>query len=175
MQTSSLSLSQSFSIHEHIKNRIQYMNNQKKKGLAYGLWIPALFILIGWAACNQQVEKEETQQEPAAEQIMNPGQVDEMPDMEGGMQALMEFITKEVKYPEAMKEKGESARVMVSFVVKADGSVDQIEALPDDQVDDLFKEEAVRAVNQMPDWKPGMKDGQPVSVKMVLPISFRAQ
>jgi protein TonB len=33
-------------------------------------------------------------------------------------------------------------------------------------------EEALRVVSSLPDWTPGKREGEPVNVKMVLPITF---
>ena len=152
------------------------MYQTRTRSKLYWAWAPVLALVLGFAACNQDAVtneggQEETSPSGTQEEIMNAGQVDEMPEMEGGMQALMDFMMAEVKYPESMKEEGAEARVIVEFTVKPDGSVANIHAL-EGEADDAFKEEAVRAVSTMPNWSPGTKDGKAVAVKMVLPITF---
>jgi len=150
------------------------MDQSKSHSKLYWAWIPVLSVIIGFAACNQESTKEDpaqTETGATQEQTLNAGQVDEMPEMQGGMEALMNFMMEEVKYPESMKEVGTEAKVVVEFTVKADGTVGDIHAIEGD-ANDAFKEEAVRAVSSMPNWEPGTKEGKPVAVKMVLPINF---
>ena len=42
-------------------------------------------------------------------------------------------------------------------------------------VDPDLDKEALRVINSMPKWKPGMQKGEPVSVKFTVPIVFRNQ
>ncbi|WP_195584984.1 energy transducer TonB, partial [Bacteroides thetaiotaomicron] len=42
-------------------------------------------------------------------------------------------------------------------------------------VDPDLDKEALRVINSMPQWKPGMQKGEPVSVKYTVPIVFRNQ
>ena len=97
--------------------------------------------------------------------------VDQMPEFPGGMDALMEFISTSIKYPEDAVDEGKEGRVFVSFVVEKDGSVSNIKVLRG--VCKSIDEEASRVVRAMPKWKPGMKDGKPVRVSFQLPITFK--
>ena len=49
--------------------------------------------------------------------------VEQMPQFPGGDAKLMEFIARNIKYPEAATEWGVMGRVMVKFIVEKDGSV----------------------------------------------------
>ena len=40
---------------------------------------------------------------------------------------------------------------------------------------EALEAEALRVVKAMPDWKPGMNNGQPVNCRYNLPITFRLQ
>ena len=48
--------------------------------------------------------------------------VEEMPDFPGGVQALMDYLSKNVRYPAEAHAIGAQGRVIVSFTVKKDGS-----------------------------------------------------
>ncbi|MBR4391408.1 MAG: TonB family protein [Bacteroidales bacterium] len=64
-------------------------------------------------------------------------------------------------------------RVMVKFVVEADGSVTEVETVrPEPSKQDL-NDEAVRVVKGMPKWKPGTMDGKPVRVRYMLPVTYK--
>lgn len=114
----------------------------------------------------RKVEKQQPQEEP--EEIFNV--VDEMPAFPGGMEALMEYLKKNITYPATAKEEGLEGRVFISFVVEKDGSITNVTLLRG-----FYKacdEEALRVVRNMPAWEPGKEDGQPVRVRFNIPISF---
>ena len=83
---------------------------------------------------------------------------DQMPEFPGGMQAMMKFLTTNIKYPVEAQKKGVSGRVIVQFVIMEDGTLDQAKVVRG--VDPLLDEEALRVVKLMPKWKPGMDRGQ---------------
>ena len=97
--------------------------------------------------------------------------VDEMPEFPGGVEAMMNYIAENVKYPEDAKDKNQSGRVMISFVVEKDGRVNDVKVLRG--VCESIDNEAVRVVKAMPNWKPGKQAGKPVRVSYCLPISFK--
>lgn len=84
---------------------------------------------------------------------------------------MMEFLANNLRYPEELKAKGTQGRVVVQFVVNADGSISDAKVIR--KVAPLMDAEALRVVNAMPRWKPGVKDGKTVAVKYTVPISFR--
>ncbi|WP_294633601.1 TonB family protein [uncultured Bacteroides sp.] len=88
----------------------------------------------------------------------------------GGMTAALEYIQKNMRYPESAKSKGIEGRVMVHFVVDKDGNVTDPKVLRG--VDADLNAEAIRLVKSMPKWNPGMEKGQAVAVKYTLPILF---
>lgn len=94
-----------------------------------------------------------------------------MPEYPGGLEKLMEFLRISVKYPvEAQKSKIEG-RSVIGFVVEKDGSISNVNITRSSHP--LLDQEAIRVVNEMPTWKPGMQKGKPVRVKFNLPIYFR--
>ena len=96
--------------------------------------------------------------------------VEEQPVFPGGMEALMDYLRKDMKYPKEAQEKGIQGRVIVQFVVNKDGSICDAKVVK--PVDPLLDAEALRAVNAMPKWTPGKQKGEPVRVRFTLPLSF---
>lgn len=99
--------------------------------------------------------------------------VEEMPSFPGGEQKLMEYVHKNVKYPQIARESGIKGRVFVSFVVEPDGSVSNVKVLRG--IGGGCDEEAMRVVKSMPKWKPGKQRGKAVRVSYMLPINFQLQ
>ena len=100
--------------------------------------------------------------------------VEQMPEFPGGgMSAALEYIQKNMQYPESAKENGTQGRVTVQFVVDKAGNVTEPKVLR--PVDKELDAEAIRLVKSMPKWKPGMQKGQAVAVKFTMPVLFRLE
>lgn len=99
--------------------------------------------------------------------------VEQMPSFPGGNSALMEYLSKNVKYPVVAQENGVQGRVVVSFVVERDGSITDVKVVK--SVDPSLDREASRVVSSMPKWIPGKQNGSAVRVKYNVPVSFRLQ
>ena len=97
--------------------------------------------------------------------------VEKMPSFPGGDAELWKYIATNIKYPKESQDNGEQGRVICSFIVGRDGSVNNPEVLRG--VTPLLNEEAVRVINTMPRWNPGMQRGKAVAVKYTVPITFR--
>ena len=97
--------------------------------------------------------------------------VEQMPEYPGGMQAMIEFLQTNMKYPEDAAKQKVEGRVMVQFVVETDGSVSDVHVAK--QVFPSLDAEAIRVVQAMPKWMPGKDKGKVVRVKYNLPIVFR--
>ena len=98
--------------------------------------------------------------------------VEHMPEYaNGGMQGLMEYLSKNIQYPADAHTKGIQGRVTVQFVVEKDGSISNTKVLRG--VDPGLDKEAVRVASTMPAWKPGIQRGQTVRVRYTVPIMFR--
>lgn len=93
---------------------------------------------------------------------------DQLPEFPGGIQAMMKFLSTNIKYPVEAQKKGISGRVIVQFVIMEDGTLDQAKVIRG--VDPLLDEEALRVVKSMPKWKPGMDRGEAVKVRFTAPI-----
>ncbi|RNI31108.1 energy transducer TonB [Rufibacter latericius] len=94
--------------------------------------------------------------------------VENMPQFEGGLSKLMEFVGKNIKYPRAAQANGIEGTVIVSFVVAATGDLTEIQVLKG--LGYGTEEEAMRVLKKVPRWKPGSQNGRNVPVRMTLPI-----
>ena len=98
---------------------------------------------------------------------------EQMPEFPGGVEALMDFVAKNVVYPQEAMDKEISGRVYVSFVIEKDGSVNEVKVMKG--IGGGCDDEAVRVIKGMPKWKPGKQDGKPVRVSYMMPITFKLQ
>jgi len=105
---------------------------------------------------------------PVEEQIFQV--VEQNPEFPGGLGALGQYLSKNIKYPAAASRANISGKVFLTFVVNTDGSIQDISVLKG--LGFGCDEEAQRVVKGMPKWKPGKQSGRNVRVKYNLPISF---
>ena len=88
-----------------------------------------------------------------------------------GTQAMMEYLTSTTRYPAEALIAQATGRVYVSFVVNAEGVVEQAKIVKGRHR--ALDREALRVVSAMPRWEvPGRQQGRPVSVAVTVPISF---
>ena len=100
--------------------------------------------------------------------------VETMPEFPGGQQAMMQFIGENLIYPPEAQKNGIQGRVICQFVVNKDGSIGDIKVIRSSGYMPLDNE-AIRLIQSMPRWKPGLQRGKPVRVKYTVPVSFRLQ
>lgn len=94
-----------------------------------------------------------------------------MPEFPGGMQGCLDFIQKEMHYPEEAKNAGIQGRIVLQFIIEKDGTPAQPRIVR--SVHPLLDKEALRIIRQMPKWTPGKQDGKPQRVLYTIPIQFR--
>ena len=100
--------------------------------------------------------------------------VEQMPEFPGGgMAAALEYIQKNMQYPESAKKNGTQGRVMVQFVIDKEGNVTEPKVIR--SVDKELDAEAIRLLKSMPKWKPGMQKGEVVAVKYTMPVLFKLE
>jgi TonB family protein len=108
----------------------------------------------------------------AAETNVNPifTSVEVVPQFPGGIDAFSSYLSKNIRYPANMREKGIQGRVIISFVVETDGALSAIHVTRG--VADEIDKEALRVISSSPRWKPGIQNGRSVRVVYSVPISF---
>ena len=97
--------------------------------------------------------------------------VEEQPMYPGGMEELMKFLQTNIRYPKEAQERGLQGRVIVQFVINADGSICDENVVR--SVDPQLDAEALRVVRSMPNWTPGKQRGETVRVRFTIPVSFK--
>ncbi|MBO7506931.1 MAG: energy transducer TonB [Paludibacteraceae bacterium] len=97
--------------------------------------------------------------------------VEKKAEFPGGNKKLMEYLRDNLVYPKEAQEKSIEGRVLVSFVVKKDGSIGDVTV--ERSVDPILDAEAVRVVKSMPNWTPAQLNGRDVSSIFRLPFLFK--
>lgn len=92
------------------------------------------------------------------------------PQFPGGEEALNEWIRHHLVYPKEALQNGVTGIVYASFVVEVCGNLGDIKILR--SANDIFSEEVLRLLANMPKWEPGMLHTRTIPMKMVLPIHF---
>lgn len=92
---------------------------------------------------------------------------EKVPEFKGNM---MEYLGKNIKYPEEAKRKNLEGKIYVGFIVNSKGRVTDVKIVKG--VNPLLDNEALRVIRSMPDWKPAEDKGKAVSMQMNLPIRF---
>lgn len=148
----------------------------------YLMFIPVAALLIIFSNCSNTSKEDVTATEAATEAeapVPEPVKeklyevVEVMPIFPGGNEALMKFLSNEIKYPDESVKKGDQGRVIVQFVVNKDGTIADLKVVKG--VTPLLDAEALRVMGEMPKWTPGMEKGEPVRVKYTVPVMFRLQ
>jgi protein TonB len=130
---------------------------------------------------NAEVEQNEVIEEYVAPEVVEEEVseteifqiVEEMPSFPGGEGKLMEYVAKNIKYPQIARETGIQGRVFVGFVVEPDGSISNVKLLRG--IGGGCDEEAMRVIKSLPKWKPGKQRGKPVRVSYQIPVFFKLQ
>ncbi|MCE1199370.1 MAG: TonB family protein, partial [Marinilabiliales bacterium] len=140
------------------------LDNGKKVESASGTSKKEEVVVVGYGPSDKAEKKSAT--DPKEVFVV----VEEMPEYPGGQNALIDYLVKNLKYPEEAKKAGITGKVFVTFVVNAEGKVENAKIAR--SASPSLDAEALRLVGQMPDWKPGKQRGVAVSVAYTLPISF---
>ena len=116
------------------------------------------------------------------------------PQFPGGKKALMQFLEKNIQYPDAAQDYDVEGQVIMTFFVNEDGSLSDISARDcrinrfnttrfsqeteskqkelKEQFAKLFAKEGYRVVKKMPKWTPGKRNGIITRMKYNVRISF---
>ncbi len=90
---------------------------------------------------------------------------------------LLAFLGANIVYPAEAKALKQEGTAIIQFMIRADGKVGtslyDMQFLDKSAPHKLLLEEAWRVIQLFPSFQPGMQDGKPVNVEMVLPIKFK--
>ena len=79
---------------------------------------------------------------------------------------MMEFIAKNVKYPQAAIDATLQGKTIVGFVVRKDGTVSDVH-IKKSSGHAVLDKEAMRVVKTMPAWKPGKQKADTAHSKSI--------
>ncbi|MDD2797859.1 MAG: energy transducer TonB [Bacteroidales bacterium] len=96
--------------------------------------------------------------------------VEEKPYFPNGMQALGQFISAYIQYPNEALKNNIKGQVIVEFTITEDGSTSNFKIIK--SLGYGCEEEAVRVLKLLPDWIPAFQRGKAVRTKFKLPITF---
>lgn len=144
--------------------------------LAASLLAVGVLIVFGVVACSDSVapstpssdassptgDSETANQTGASDEVFV--EVEQRPEC-GGVQALADHI----QYPDVAREAGIEGRVFVQFVLDENGDV--LDPKVTKGVQEALNQEAIRAVKKL-ECEPGKQRGEPVKVRMALPVTF---
>ncbi len=118
---------------------------------------------------------------PVVGEIIDPEQEDKVyeaivdirPTFPGGDEKLMEWISQHIEYPQNAYDSHIQGRVIVQFLVKEDGSVEDAKIIR--SIFPSLDEEALRVVTTLPKFNPAILDGKAVEYWFTIPIVFRLE
>ena len=97
--------------------------------------------------------------------------VEVKPTFNGGdADAFVKYIQQNIKYPQVALDKEEQGRVVVNFVVDANGKIRNAKVAKG--VSEALDAEALRVIQNAPDWTPAKQDGKNVPVTYSVPVVF---
>lgn len=88
----------------------------------------------------------------------------------GDANAFVKYIQDNIEYPQEAIDKAEQGRVVVSFIVDANGKIKNAKVTS--SVSSSIDREALRVVNAAPDWTPAKVGGKAVPVAYSVPVVF---
>jgi TonB family protein len=151
----------------------------------YGLALPVfalLFLLACQKTASEQNDSKAATEQTAIDRTATSGKdvfelfdVEQPPQFPGGQEALIKFLSENIKYPDAARSESAEGMAVVTFVVAENGAIEKAEGIKMDGEGwrQDFQDEAVRVVQSMPNWEPAVKNGKPVKVKFTLPVKFK--
>ncbi len=144
--------------------------SSKSKALLTKLSVVPVIALLTMISCtNPEMNPEAGNQKVKQDiivQAVTQAEKPSNPTFAGGMPAFYNFFGEEFKVPTEFKGEG---KLIVGFVVKPDGNLDEISIIQD--AGNGTGEEAMRVLKMSPKWNPGELDGKPVNVMYYLPIT----
>lgn len=144
---------------EDVKKKTHYKNN-KKEGLFTKYINDTLFQKKEYhndTLVNVWVDK-------------NP-YCEEMPSYRGGYKKIIKHLSKYMKFPTDASKKNIEGQVILKFVVEESGEIGEV--IVDRGVCKSIEKAALKGIEKLHKFKPGMKGGKPVRVWYRIPLKFQ--
>lgn len=97
--------------------------------------------------------------------------IEAMSEFPGGKKKLLKYLSMNIRYPIEARKNLVSGKVFCSFVVEKDGEITDAKIISG--IGFGCEEEVIRVILEMPKWKPGHQNFNPVRVRMNLPVTFK--
>lgn len=97
--------------------------------------------------------------------------VSEKAEFIGGEDKMIDFISRNIKFPKKALRMNTQGRVFIKAIVEKDGNLSNIVLMKG--LSDECNSEAIRIVKIMPKWKPAKLDGNIVRNAVIIPITFQ--
>ncbi len=166
-------------------------NSTPKQKVRFFALIPAIALLVGVFSCEitpqdeidgpTMMGKQNTAMGPSnamariSSLAKDGGEVFDVvetpPKPPGGMAGWNQYLSQNLQYPAEARQLGIEGTVIVVFVINSDGSISDVEILRG--IGGGADEEAVRVVQNAPNWEPGKQRDRTVNTRMRLPIRFK--
>lgn len=91
-----------------------------------------------------------------------------------GQAELFRWLAMNIKYPATARENNIQGKVVVGFVVEADGHITTVK-VQKSSGHELLDNEAIRVIESMPDWTPAKLNGKNVRSSFTLPVGFKLE
>ncbi|WDF55557.1 energy transducer TonB [Mucilaginibacter sp. KACC 22063] len=95
------------------------------------------------------------------------------PEYPGGVMEMGKFLGRNIRYPQQARLLKQHGTVLLKIVIQHNGKLKDVKVI--NSVVPSIDQEAIRVVQQMPDWIPGTAYGKPASFVYTLPITFKVE
>lgn len=138
-----------------------------KDGVQYGLWMRINNKTMDTTYVDYYLDGS-FDYHPKATNYSKPEEFS--PQYLGGSSAIKELIYKNLKYPEASKNKRTGGKLDLHFTIDTSGKISNI--VPANSLDSLIDKEGIRLISLLNNWVPATKSGKKISVNYAIPILF---
>lgn len=97
--------------------------------------------------------------------------VEKIAEFPGGMPAMMRWLSETIRYPEDAFKNKVQGRVIVKFIVNADGSISDPTVIRG--ISPSIDNEAIRVIKAMPKWEAAENHGEKVASYFTIPMTFQ--
>lgn len=97
--------------------------------------------------------------------------VEDLPKFPGGAVEFMKWLTRNLQYPAIARSRKTQGKVVAVFYVEKDGNITGISVIQ--SLSPECDREALRVLNMMPRWEPGVQNDKPCRTKVSIPIVFK--
>lgn len=129
----------------------------------------SIFLFVAFACTQENSPSKLTDEAQTQREIFTI--VEDQPSYKGGMDAFYKYVIGEIKYPLQARNAGVEGTVQVQFVIERNGSISN--ATIKNSIGTGCDQEAIRVIENAPDFIAGSQRGRTVRTTMVMPLTFK--